>query len=632
VTRVYLDTETYSEVDLKKSNVYRYSEDPSFEILLLGYAIDDDPVAVIDNVARIRHLLSRWRADTSVTFVAHNAGFDRVVLSRVLGLLTGTYLDPAQWDDTAARAAVQGYPRGLAALATALGVTAKDTAGTRLINIFSKPQREGRIRPEDSPERFEQFRQYCGNDVETLREVDRALLSMPETERQFWLLDQRINDRGIAIDGELAEGCREVATLNAGLAKTRLRDLTGLDNPNSTAQLRGWLADHGCPLPDMQARTLNELSRDNLAPEVRKALALRAEIAVASSNKFDAAVRGVSHDGRLRGQFTYHEALTGRWSSKGVQLHNLPRESFSDRGTEGLAIADIRLGLGADMTTLKQLVRPMLIVNGCVSDFASIEARVLAWLAGEQWVLDAFAAGRDLYTETATLMGPTITRAQGKIAVLACGYQGSIGSLRAQGYGGLRRPDDAEETQVRGHRVQGGLLGVAQKSALGSEYKSDEELRQIVEAWRQANPNIVTFWRELESAFRLGGAVGDKIVVRRADKDRFVRLPSGRVLCYRDVSTRGDITYAHVRGQRATTYGGKLTENVTQAVARDLLADALVRLDAAGYPIIGHVHDEVLIESDDPQGVLAIMRTGPAWATGLPLDASADSLYRYAKK
>ena len=590
--RVYIDTETYSEIELKKSNVYRYTEHPSFELLVFAYAIDDGPVTVLTDVSLVRSLLHRWRS--TATFVAHNAGFDRIVLSRVLGLPFGKYLPPEQWDDTAARAAEHGWPRELAKLAVALGVTPKDSAGTRLINTFSKLQKKGRIRPEDKPELFEEFKAYCGNDVETLREVDRVLHAWPQRERDLWNLDQKINDRGILIDVALAEGCRDAAQANAAAARREMIDITGIQNPNSNPQLTAWLADQGVHIDNLQARTLDDLRRQPhlFSDDVNRVLVLRAEIAVASSNKYDAALRGVSRDGRLRGQFKFHEALTGRWSSKGFQVHNMPREAFESRDIEHAAIADIKIGLGASSQTLKQLVRPTLIINGCVSDFSSIEARVLAWLAGEQWVLDAFREGRDLYVETAKAMGG-LSRAQGKIAVLACGYQGAVPSLNNMGY----VADDAQE---------------------------------IVDRWRAANPRIVQFWRDLESGFRHGVDVG-RLKIIKDDRDRYVRLPSGRVLTYRDVAAGSRLSYAHVQGRRDDTYGGKLTENVTQAVARDLLADAMIRLDRAGYPIVGHIHDEVMIEHDDVAGVQAVMKTGPSWAAGLPLDASADSLFRYAK-
>lgn len=596
--RVYLDTETYSDVDLPKSNVYTYVESPEFRLRILAYAVeDDDPVAVTDET-EARWLLSRWIRDQSVTFVAHNAPFDRIVASAVLRLPHGLYLPPERWYDTAALAAEHGYPRQLKALAVALGLSPKDPAGTRLINLFSKPNRKtGQpVSPEDKPEQWEQFCEYARTDVTVLREVAKRLEGWPPGERELWDLDQRINDRGIAADLALAEACRDAAAENAAAARRKIIEITGVSNPNSNPQLLQWFTDAGVPIPNLQARTLEELDED-IPDHVAQVVRLRKVAAVASSNKFDALIRGAGSDHRLRGQFRFHEALTGRWSSKGVQLHNMVRESFEDPLDEAFAICDVLQGRGATPGTLKRLVRSTLIVDGCVSDFSAIEARVLAWLAGEDWVLEAFVAGRDLYVETATRLGPQYDRAAGKITVLACGYQGSVGSMRVMGHDG-----------------------------------TDEEILDLVNQWREANPNIVQFWYNLERAFRRGRGTAGRVSVSKDGSDRFIHLPSGRRLAYRDVATGDRLSYAHVQGNRAETYGGKLTENVTQAVARDLLAHAMINLDRAGYPIVAHVHDEVLIEDDDPEGVRAVMKTGPAWATGLPLDASADSLYRYAKK
>jgi DNA polymerase len=599
VPTVYLDFETYGDIDLKKSNVYRYIEDPSFCMLMLGFAVDDDPVRVTTDEDEVRALMADWLLMPDIEFSAHNAGFDRIIMSAVLRLPFGQYLPPEQWDDTMARAAEAGYPRSLENVAKALGTAEKDTAGTRLKNTFSRPVKGRRVLPHEKPEQWAEFVRYCAQDVETLREVARRLPQMSPFERTLWNVDQRVNDRGIRVDLELAHACREASGTNSTDALDEIQEITGVANPNSRDQLLAWLGVQGVQPPDLRADTVTKLLDDPRLPEKpRRVLELRQTTAVASSNKFDAVLRSVSKDSRLRGQFRFHEALTGRWSSKGVQLHNLPRAGFDGEGderedAEAEAIAKVLEGQDIEPKVLKKLVRPLMIVDGCGSDFSAIEARVLAWLAGEQWVLDAFEQGRDLYVETAKMMGPNITRSQGKIAVLACGYQGSVGSLNNMGY-------------------------------------MEADAPRIVEAWRAANPRIVSFWGRIERAFREGRDVG-RLRIIRVGNDRFVRLPSGRVLTYRQVSTGSRLTYAHVHGGRADTYGGRLTENVTQAVARDLLADALVRLDAAGHKIVAHVHDEVLVEGGDPREVQAVMRQAPTWADGLPMDASADTLYRYAK-
>jgi DNA polymerase len=360
----------------------------------------------------------------------------------------------------------------------------------------------------------------------------------------------------------------------------------------------------------------------------------------------------------------YHAAHTGRWSSKGVQVHNLPRLSFEYKDEEGekhydevaedMAIEAIMRGITVSPETLKKCVRPMILLDGVTSDFSAIEARVLAWLAGEDWVLQAFLDGRDLYVENAERMGGGMGRPDGKIAVLAGGYQGSVGSFRNMGYGGRRCPRDTRKAELRKAKKEDKDL-VRLEMDLGHErelerdknHKDDADIKALVDLWREANPRIKEFWYDLERKFWTGGWVGaGKIYVEVKGSSRWIHLPSGRILKYRqvhkqqvkqvneetgEVRIKTQLAYRHVQGYIEKTYGGRLTENVTQAVARDLLADAMLRLDEAGYDIVGHVHDEALVDSKDADGIREIMRTGPEWAAGLPLDASADFLVRYRK-
>ncbi len=595
---LFLDIETFSATDLKKFGVYRYTEDPGFEILMCAWTRDkvDYHIAVgEDEILRIPGLFTD-------TIVAHNAPFERICFSVLEGV---RYQDPARYIDTAAIAAANGLPRSLDKLAKALGVEAKDSAGTRLINLFSKPNRKKRIRPEDKPEQWEEFKEYCIQDVRVLVACFEKMEDLrTDTEKKLLLVDQRINDRGIQIDEELAALAVAQASVNTERQREEVTLLTGVENPGSVTQLLDWFKEDGYELPDMTKETVaahlgrtGDVVRDRV-------LELRQDLALVASKKYETALGSVCRDGRVRGTLMYHGAHTGRWSGRGVQLQNLPSASFTDdegdwdEASELSALEVLFEGGEVDATTLKKLVRPMFLGPFVVADYNAVEARVLAWLAGEEWALQAFRAGRDLYVETARRMGPQYGRKQGKVAVLALGYQGAINSLRAMG---------AEGT--------------------------DKELLAIVKLWRKANACIVRLWYRMEEVFWTGGKAGKFIVVEVHGKDRHVVLPSGRRLIYRDVrlSNEGKLSFRDPRGFRQDTYGGRLTENITQAAARDLLAEALIALDSAGIPVVAHVHDEVVAETRDPGNVVELMTALPRWAKGLPLDAEAFVTERYRK-
>lgn len=619
-----IDIETYSTVDLRKSNVYAYSEDPAFEVLMCGWSLNGSPVEVEIGEPTIKEIPGLW--DPHVKKVAHNAGFERVCLSRMYGLPVGEYLPPEDWYDTAAVAAEYGFPRKLETLAKALGAEPKDTAGTRLINLFCKPYRGRRVMPADMPEKWASFIEYNRTDVVVLQDVRRLLPGgwPSEFERNLWYLDQRINDRGIKVDLPLANKAVEAATANTNESRREVIEITGIDNPGSGPQLLRWFDSRNLGITDLQAETVEiTLQASTLPPDVRRVLELRQELALAASRKYTAALLGCSIDGRLRGQFKFYGAHTGRWSSTGLQFQNLPRASVDH---EEAAIWDLLNDFGASPEALKGLVRPLFLGPFTISDLSGIEARVIAWLAGEQWVLDAVRAGRDLYIEAAKRMGGGMGRPQGKIATLALGYQGSVGSLRAMGYGGREVPYVWGGGQKL-HPESGELREV--RASMPDEYKTDAELKNLVNKWRRANPNIVRFWARLEKAFRSGSKIG-AITVEVEGSTRRIRLPSGRAIHYNGVRTGRRLTYAGNRGPEET-YGGSLAENVTQGVARDILADAMLRLEAAGYLIVAHVHDEVVAESDDLDGIKKIMETGPDWSDGLPLDASCDLVMRYTK-
>lgn len=620
---LFIDIETYSDVDLKKNSVYRYTESPVFEIMMAAWAEDDGPVQLALGAEEIAAIPGLF--DDRVEKVAHNAAFERVcfsVLSRAVlagelgfsareALRRFGYLDPEQWTDTAALAAEWGYPRKLEHLAAVLGGEQKDTAGTHLINFFCKPDRNGnRRRPEDHPEKWQQFKDYCVQDVETLRDVRRKMGGWPtETERAVYMADQRINDRGIPVDVELAAHAVDMAAVNAVGQKAEVIELTGVENPNSNPQMLGWLQEQGVAVANLQAATVEALLAGELDPTVRRVLELRQELALVASKKFSAAISRTSSDGRLRGAFQFAGAHTGRWAGRGVQLQNLPREKLDTELDTLAAILDLKLGFDTDARTLKALVRAMFTGPFTVVDYAAIEARVVAWLAGEQWALDAFALGRDIYVETAERMGG-LTRSEGKVAVLALGYNGGVNSLRVMG-------------------AQG----------------SDEKLQFLVTQWREANPAIVNLWREMGDSFRFGGPVGEHLYIEKDGADRLVRLPSGRAVVYRGLKARWVhkwgkrvqvISFASTKapGLREDTYGGKLTENITQAVARDVLADALLRLEARGYEAVGHVHDEILVlgaDASSVERVKAVMVEPSPWAAGLPIAAEGFTCARYRK-
>lgn len=626
MTLAFIDFETYACTDLKKSGAYRYVEDPTFEVLMLAISLDGGPVESYVGEQRILEVLRPLLARDDVRFVAHNANFERIVMSALLGMPVGTYLHPRKFICTAVLAAEYSLPRSLDKLGETLGGARKDSAGTRLINLFSKPYRRKRILPEDRPEEWLEFIAYCIQDVYTLVDVFRRLPKKwpTDVERPLWEANELVNDRGVVIDMELVKA----AVLAGDALKDRLMDeskrITGLANPNSTQQLHGWLASRGYELPNLQAATVEEtLEEDNLLPDVRRVLEIRQETSLASLKKFEAALRGTNSDGRLRGHIRFFAAHTGRFGGTGVQTQNLTREMLAAVKAYFAACKEVgvepqqedidrivqneidRLLAGEDEVTsefLKGLIRPMFVGPFTGVDFSAIEARVIAWLAHEAWVLQAFAEGRDIYVETANRFGEGFTRQQGKVAVLALGFGGGVGALRRMGAEG-----------------------------------SDEELEVIKRLWRTTNPAIVRFWRACELGFKQGGKAG-RVTFRRIGKDMHAILPSGRALIYRDARVFHDpiegerLTYMDPKGFRTDTWGGSIAENVTQAVARDALAESMVRMTERGYPIVLHVHDEIVLDGIfDVEDVANQMCEMEPWMAGLPLAAEGSTMKRYQK-
>lgn len=650
--RLHLDLETYSACDLKKSGVYKYAEHETTRVLLAAYAIDDDPVEVLyadDDEAEKRLLekllLLRLPSDR-VEKVAHNANFERIVLTsrlRAHGLFDAPYgmmLPSGYWYDTMALAALAGYPRSLMGWTEAVGSASKDSAGSDLIRWFSTPNRKGDRRPMTGDKRTEDWIRYCRQDVEAMRDAIGKTIELcggkdplEGHECWVWRADQEINDVGIKVDTRLAKAAVVADERIRGRAMGKARtiiELTGPDprpasavekgdpiNPASVGQLMTWLKAQGAGMDDLRETSVDDALADPELPgHVRAVLEARAEAGGAASKKFAAMLARVSSDGRLRGGLMYGAAHTLRWGGRGLQMQNLPRVGFKTE-TEELEGLKRILSHSDDTTALdlKKAVRPSLVGPFTVVDYSAIEARVLAWLAGEEWVLQAFRDGRDIYVETGKMMGG-LDRFHGKVATLALGYGGGIGALRAMG---------------------------------GPSLGDDDKLASLRDAWRSSSQATVQWWRTLEDAWRNGGPAGKRVYVEPHGGDRAVVLPSGRRLWYRDcgetsrmddfspVMTRR-LDYIDPSRGRIETYGGRLTENVVQAVARDVLAAALVNLTEQGYKVVGHVHDEVLVEGDeDVEEIAEIMCNvgqlpgDASWAEGLPLAAAGYRCERYRK-
>lgn len=623
--RIYLDTETFSELDVRKVGAYRYAEHESTEILMCAYAIDDDPVSIavgpLELYEQFEPLLE-LAGQPDVLFVAQNATFDRVVISSHLGMPAGEYLDPAQWLDPGVKAACAGYPAGLDKMTKALKVQQKDSAGTLLINTFSKLNRKsGRNTAKTHPEKWAAFCQYCVNDVEAMRAADQLLPDQSAEERAIWIADQQINDRGVRLDIPMAHAAVAADAQNKEEARREVITLTGVENPGSGPQLLAWFAEQGTDLPNLKADPIKELlsvgTFDGLAvalkPVGRRVLELRQELALASAPaKFKAAVVMSNSDGRIRGAARYYGAHTGRWSGRGIQLQNTPRKSLGE--LEPLALLDLMSGFGALPETLKALVRPLLLGPLTVGDFSQIEARVIAWLSGEQWVLDAFMRGRDIYVETARRMGMEDPkgkgRQSGKSATLGLGFGGGIMALRNVG-------------------AQG----------------DDEELEALVLRWRTANPRIRQYWYELWRAFVFGGTAG-RLSVEKSNGIRRINLPSGRQIIYRGVMSREvqrispktekpytayDVKFRHPTGKLTHLWHGVIIENVTQAIARDLMAGCLPVLEAMGVPVVAHVHDEIIAEGSYVEEMTQVMTQNPPWSDGIPLNVDCHVVERYTK-
>jgi DNA polymerase len=648
-----IDIETYSSYDLKTVGVYKYVEAPDFEILLFAYAIDDKPVQVVDlaNFEFIPDEIMDALTDPAVIKTAYNANFERTCIAKHFSINT----NPSQWRCTSVHALTLGLPGHLDGVAQVLGLKAqKDTAGKNLIKYFSVPCKPtktngGRTRnlPHHDPVKWQQFIDYNRQDVEVERELKVKLerFPVPAHEWKLWELDQRINDAGVRLDPVIVKqalACDEQYT--ARLEK-EARELTGLENPNSVKQLTDWLEDRGLAVKEGLGKDfMPGLLEDAPDCTTRRALELRQEMSKTSVDKYDAMDRSMCADERAKGLLQFCGAnRTWRWAGRLIQVQNLPQNKIPDLSTARQILREgnfelLEMLFGSPPFVLSQLIRTAFIPSeGCrfiVSDFSAIEARVIAWLADENWVLDVFRGHGKIYEATASQMFKvpieTIAkgkanyalRAKGKVATLSCGYQGGPDALVRMG---------------------------ALKSGL-----TEEELPGLVKGWRDSNPHIVKLWYLAERAAIT--AVQERRTVKlphgvkyRYEKGwLFADLPSGRSLAYvrpeiqpePRFNDKDGLTYEGVDQMKKTwcrqkTYGGKLVENLVQAIARDCLAVSMMRLAEAGYKIRLHVHDEVILdvpnEQDALEEVKEIMGRPIEWAPGLPLRADAYETEFYKK-
>ena len=640
---LFIDIETYSGVDIRSAGLYPYVESDDFEVLLIAYAFGDDPIKLVDLTNEQECAgFARWLTDPNTLKIAHNNAFERTAL----GKWCGEYLPPEQWSDTMVLAAMNGLPMSLEAAGAALRITdQKLDTGTALINYFCKPCKPtisngGRTRnlPEHSPEKWEKFIEYCVRDVEAMRQIYRRLqaFKVPHWERKVWCLDARINERGVLVDTELVESAIAVDEAFKAEHTKEMRMLTGLDNPNSVAQLKEWLDAVGVPCETLNKATVTDLRKQATNKTTKRVLELRSLLGKTSTKKYHAMENAVGKDHRVRGLLQYYGAgRTGRWAGRLVQVQNLPQNHLDNIGAvreivRGRDLETLELCYSSVPDVLSQLIRTAFIAKPghtfLVADYAAIEARVIAWMAGEKWRMDVFANGGDIYCSSASQMFKVPVekhginghlRQKGKIAELACGYGGGVGALRAFG---------------------------ADKMGL-----TEAEMQSIVDQWRAASPTIPRFWRETERAAKwalehpgLPVKVPSCQVRYWRDADALrCELPSGRVLSYWGARLDKDGSICFMgqnqttrKWERTDTWGGKLVENIVQAVARDCLGVALLRLDAAGYGITFHVHDEVIVEAPEGtrwQDVAEVMGQPISWAPGLLLRGDGYETRFYMK-
>lgn len=640
-----IDLETYSDQPLAKTGVYRYVESPDFEILLFAYSVDGGSVQQIDLACgeKIPPAILAALEDDKVIKWAFNANFERICLSRFLGYPTGDYLKPDSWKCSMVWAAYMGLPLSLEGAGAVLGLEKqKLTEGKDLIKYFCQPctptksngQRTRNL-PKHAPDKWLAFKRYNIRDVETEMSIQSRLSKypVPDSVWEEYHLDQEINDRGVGLDMELVRQAIQMDGRSRSELTQAMKELTSLDNPNSVQQMKQWLADNGMETDTLGKKAVADLLK-TAPPELQKVLTLRQQLAKSSVKKYQAMETAVCADGRARGMFQFYGAnRTGRWAGRIIQMQNLPQNHLDDLSearelvrTGGFDALEMLYEDVPD--TLSQLIRTAFVPQGnrkfIVADFSAIEARVIAWLAGEKWRQDVFAQGKDIYCASASQMfGVPVEkhgvnghlRQKGKIAELALGYGGSVGALKAMG------------------ALEMGL--------------QEDELPALVSAWRQANPKIVQFWWAVDHAVM--DAVTRKtttkthgIIFSARNGMLFITLPSGRSLAYvkpkiGENRFGGDcITYEGVGGtkkwERIDSYGPKFVENIVQATSRDILCYAMKTLRCCS--IVMHIHDEVVIEADRRMSLQAVcdqMGRTPPWANGLQLRADGYETDFYKK-
>ena len=644
-----IDIETYSSCDLAKSGVYRYAESSDFEVLLFGYAVDGGEVNVIDiaNGEKIPAEVIAALTDESVKKYAFNAQFERVCLSRFLGYPKGEYLSPDSWYCTMVWSATLGLPLSLEKVGEVLGLKEqKLSVGKDLIRYFCKPCEptyanggRTRNRPYHARDKWETFKAYNKRDVESEMAIQRKIAMFPvlDTEWENYHLDQRINDMGIALDMDFVDHAISCDETSSRRAEERAKTLSGIENPNSPAQLKAWLVEQGQSVESLSKAEVARLLKEATG-NVEEILKLRQELAKSSVKKYIAMKSAVCADGRARGLIQFYGAnRTGRYSGRLIQVQNLPQNHLSDldgarQAVKAEDISGIERKYGNVSNVLSELIRTAFVPKSgsrfIVADYSAIEARVIAWYAKEDWRIKVFEEGGDIYCASASQMFkvPVVKngvnghlRQKGKIAELALGYGGSVGALKAMGATAMGIPE--------------------------------EELKPLVNAWRNSNPHIVQLWWAVDRAtqYVVKSKQPYECYGLRCSYEKgilFIRLPSGRRLAYirprMGVNNFGSdcVTYEGLGGtkkwERIESYGPKFVENIVQATARDILAGAIKRLSQHGYRITMHVHDEVVLEVPNGRSsveeVSRIMGETPEWAEGLCLRADGYECEFYRKE
>lgn len=639
-----IDIETYSDVDLISCGVYKYSSSPYFEILLIAYSVDDKETVCIDvaNGEEPPKEFMEMLFDDTVTKTAFNANFERTCFSNYYQ----HSFRPEAWRCTAVQAAMLALPLSLEGVGAVLGLDKqKMTEGKELIKYFCSPCKAtksngGRIRnlPKDAPEKWRQFKTYCIRDVDVEKQIRQRLAKfpIPRREQEIYCLDQRINDRGIMVDRNLVNHAVACDLLYKETATARAYELTGLENPNSVSQLKLWLKEKGLEVDSLAKDTVKDLSM-KAEGDVQEVLKLRLATSKTSVKKYEAIDRSVCAENRVHGLLQFYGAnRTGRWAGRLVQIHNLPQNHLPDLELARALVSEgryeeVELFYESTPNVLSELIRTAFVAKpGCrfiISDYSAIEARVLAWLAGEEWRLQVFETHGKIYEASASAMfhvpieeitKTSPLRQKGKISELALGYGGAVGALTSMG---------------------------ALKMGL-----TEEELPGLVSTWRSANPHITAFWWVVDEAAVT--AVRDKkpskvgrVSFEYKSGILFVTLPSGRKLSYvkprmmLNKFGREGLTYEGIgeskKWMRLETYGPKLVENIVQAASRDILAEAMLRLEKEGFDIVCHVHDEVVLEVPDGKSsveeVNEIMAVNPVWTEGLPLKAAGFESPFYKK-